>query len=152
MRPVGPTLLVWADNWYQSWVRNLLCPCTLGWCRPEAQWTRGCEARVCSCVEPDRGMILAISLSGVSPWRCPILAQSGRRDHPVRHSGVSFGLVRRSLGFLSGGLSYIALSPDGAPGERCLTEAWPGSSGHDRWRNGVVHRGDHHYGEGRQRL
>ena len=48
-------------------------------------------------------MILAISLSGVSPWRCPILAQSGRRDHPVGHSGVSFGLVRRSLGFLPGG-------------------------------------------------
>ena len=50
-----------------------------------------------------QGMILAISLSGVSPWRCPILAQSGRRDHPVGHSGVSFGLVRRSLGFLPGG-------------------------------------------------
>jgi len=48
-------------------------------------------------------MMLEISLSGVSPWRCPILAQSGRRDHPVRHSGVSFGLVRRSLGFLPGG-------------------------------------------------
>src|SRR6185369_13415800 len=44
------------------------------------------------------------------------------------------------------------LSPDGAPGEGCLTEAWPGASGHDRWRNGVVCRGDHHYSEGRQRL
>ena len=32
-------------------------------------------------------MILVISLSSVSPWRCPILAQSGRRDHPVGHSG-----------------------------------------------------------------
>ena len=50
-----------------------------------------------------QGMILAISLSGVSPWRCPILAQSGQRDHPVGHSGVSFGLVRRSLGFLPRG-------------------------------------------------
>ena len=94
-------------------------------------------------------IILAISLSGVSPWHCPILAQSGRRDHPVDNSGVSFGLVRRSLGFLPGGLSYVALSPDGALGEGYLTEAWPGASGHDRWRNGVVRRGDHHYGEGR---
>ena len=46
-----------------------------------------------------QGMILAVSLSGVSPWRCPILALSGRRDHPVGRSGASFGLVRRSLGF-----------------------------------------------------
>ena len=99
-----------------------------------------------------QGMILAISLSGVFPWRCPILAQSGRRDHPAGRSVVSFGLVRRSLGFLPAGLSYVALSPNGAPGEGCLTEAWPGASGHDRWRNGVVRRCDHHYGEGRQRL
>ena len=99
-----------------------------------------------------QGMILAISLSGVSPWRCPILAQSGRRDHPVDHSWVSFGLVCQSLGFLPAGLSYVALSPNGAPGEGRLTEAWPGASGHDRWRNGVVHRGNHHYGEGRQHL
>ena len=99
-----------------------------------------------------QGMILAIFLSGVSPWRCPILAQSGRRDHPVGQSGVSFGLVRRSLIFLLAGLSYVALSPDGAPSEGCLTEAWPGASGHDRWHNGVVSRGDHHYGEGRLRL
>ena len=27
-----------------------------------------------------------------------------------------------------------------------------GASGHGRWRNGVVHRGNHHYSEGRQRL
>ena len=97
-------------------------------------------------------MILAISLSGVSPWRYPILAQSGRRDHPVGPSGVSFGLIRRSLGFLPAGLSYAALSPSGMPGDGCLTEACPGASGHDRWRNGVARRGDHHYGEGRQRL
>jgi len=97
-------------------------------------------------------MILAISLSGVSPWRCPILAQSGRRDHPVGRSGVSFGLVRRSLGFLPAGLSYVALSSNGAPSKGRLTEAWPEVSGHDRWRNGVVRRGNHHYGEGRQRL
>ena len=70
-----------------------------------------------------QGMILAISLSGVFLWRCPILAQSGRRDHPVGRSGVSFGLVRRSLGFLHAGLSYIALSPSGAPGDGCLNEA-----------------------------
>ena len=99
-----------------------------------------------------QGMVLAISLSGVSPWRCPILAQSGQRDHPVGHSGVPFGLVRRSLGLFPRGLSYVALSPDGAPGEGCLIEAWPGASSHGRWRNGVVRRGDHHYGEGRQRL
>ena len=56
--------------------------------------------------EPDlgdllvQGMILAISLSGVFPRRCPILAQSGRRDHSDSRSGVSSGLVRRSLGSL----------------------------------------------------
>ena len=64
-----------------------------------------------------QGIILAISLSGVSPGACPILAQSGRRDLSVDRSGVSFGLVRRSLGFLSAGLSYVALSPNSAPGE-----------------------------------
>ena len=95
---------------------------------------------------------MAISLSGVSPWRCPILAQSERRGHPVDHSGVSFGLVRQSLGFLPAGLSYVALSPDGAPGEGGLTEAWLGASGHGRWRNEAVCRGNHHYVEGRQRL
>ena len=99
-----------------------------------------------------QGTILAISLSGVSPWRCPIPAQSGRRDHPIGRSGVFFGLIRRSLGFLPAGLSYVALSPNGAPGEGRLTEAWPGASCHDRWRNGVVRRGNHHYDEGRQRL
>ena len=99
-----------------------------------------------------QGMILAISLSGVFPWRCPILAQSERRDHPVGRSGVSFGLVHRSLGFLPAGLSYVALSSNGVPGEGRFTEAWPGASGHDRRRNGVVRKGDHHYGEGRQRL
>ena len=62
-----------------------------------------------------QGMILAISLSGVFPWRCPILAQSGRRDHSDGRSGVSSGLVRRSLCSLPAGLSYVALSPDGAP-------------------------------------
>ena len=70
-----------------------------------------------------QGTILAISLSGVSPWRCPILAQLRQRDHPVGHSGVSFGLVHRSLGFLPVVLSYVALSPNGAPGEGRLTEA-----------------------------
>ena len=96
-----------------------------------------------------QGMILAISLSGVSPWRCPILAQSERRGHPVDHSGVSFGLVRQSLGFLPAGLSYVALPPNGAPGVGRLTEAWLGASGHGRWRNGVVRRGNHHYDKGR---
>ena len=99
-----------------------------------------------------QGMILAISLSGVSPGACPILAQSGWHNLPVDRSGVSFGLVYRSLGFLSAGLSYVALSPSGAPGEGYLTEAWPGASGHGRWRNGMVRRGNHHYGEGIQCL
>ena len=69
-----------------------------------------------------QGMILAISLGGAFPRCCPILAQSGRRDHPVSRSGVSFGLVRRSLGSLPVGLSYVALSPNGVPGEGRLTE------------------------------
>ena len=62
-----------------------------------------------------QGMILMISLSGVFPWRCPILAQSGRRDHSDGRLGVTSGLVRRSLCSLPAGLSYIALSLDGAP-------------------------------------
>ena len=62
------------------------------------------------------------------------------------------GLVRRNPCSLPAGLSYVALSPDGAPGEGCLTEASPAASGHTRWRNEVRHRGNHHYGEGRQRL
>ena len=88
--------------------------------------------------EPDlgdllvQGMILAISLSGVFPWCGPILAQSGQRDHSGGRSGVSSGLVRRSLRSLPAGLSYVALSPDDAPGEGGLTEAWPGASGHGR--------------------
>ena len=42
--------------------------------------------------------------------------------------------------------------PDDAPGEGCLTEVWPDASGHTRWCNEMVRRGNHHYGEGRQRL
>jgi len=86
------------------------------------------------------------------PWCCPILAQSGRCDHSDGRSGVSSGLVRRSPCSLPAGLSYVALSLDNVLGERCLTEACPVASGHTRWRNEVVHRGNHHYGEGRQRL
>jgi hypothetical protein len=41
---------------------------------------------------------------------------------------------------------------DGAPSEGCLTEVWPEASGHTRWRNEMVRRGNHHYSEGRQRL
>jgi len=37
---------------------------------------------------------------------------------------------------------------DSASGEGCLTKARRGSSGHARWRNGVVRRGDHHYAAG----
>ena len=55
-----------------------------------------------------QGMILSISLSGVSPWRCPILAQSGRLDHSGGRSGVFSGLVRRSLRPLSAGPSRVA--------------------------------------------
>ena len=80
------------------------------------------------------------------------MAQSGRHDHSDGRSGVSSGLVQRSPGSLPARLSYVALSPNGAPGEGRLTEAWPGASGHGRWRNEAVHRSSHHYGEGRQRL
>lgn len=44
------------------------------------------------------------------------------------------------------------VSRTGAPGEGRLTEVWPGASGHARWRNEMVRRGNHHYSEGRQRL
>jgi hypothetical protein len=97
-------------------------------------------------------MILAIFLGDAFPRCCPILAQSGRRGHWDGRSGVSSGLVRRSPCSLPAGLSYVALAPDGALGEGCLTEACPVASDHTRWRNKVVHRGNHHYGEGRQRL
>ena len=68
-------------------------------------------------------MILAISSGGTFPRCCPILAQSGRRDHSDGRSGVSSGLVRRNPCSLPAGLSYVVLSPDGAPSEGCLTEA-----------------------------
>src|SRR6185437_16197029 len=55
-----------------------------------------------------QGMILVIFLGDAFPRRCPILAQSGRRDRLGCHSGVSSGLVRRSLCSLSEGLSCIA--------------------------------------------
>jgi len=42
--------------------------------------------------------------------------------------------------------------PDGAPGEACLSEVWPGVSGHTHWCNERVRRGYHHYGGERQRL
>ena len=98
------------------------------------------------------GLILAIFLGGAFPRCCPILAQSGRRDHSDGRSGVPSGLIHRSPCSLPAGLSYVALSPDGAPGEGCLTEACPVASGHTRWRNEVVQRGNQHYGEGRQHL
>ena len=41
---------------------------------------------------------------------------------------------------------------DGAPGEGCLIEDWPGASGHARWSNEMARRGNHHYGGGKQRL
>ena len=41
-------------------------------------------------------IILAIFLGNAFPRCCPILAQSGRRDHSDGRSGVSSGLVRRS--------------------------------------------------------
>ena len=101
-----------------------------------------------------QGMILAISLGGTSPQCYPILAQSEWRDRSDSRSWVSSGLVRRSLCSLSAGLShaYSSCQPDSTPGEGCLTEVWLEASGHTRWRNEVVHRGNHHYGEGRQRL
>ena len=37
---------------------------------------------------------------------------------------------------------------DGTPDEGCLIVVRPGVSGHTRWRNGMVHKGNHHYGEG----
>ena len=70
-----------------------------------------------------QGMILKIFLGGAFPRCCPVLSQSGRRDHSGGRSGVSSGLVRRSPCSLPAGLSYVAMSPDGAPGEGCLTEA-----------------------------
>ena len=68
--------------------------------------------------------------------------------------GVTSGLVRLSL-CLRGYLVPLSRSPcqlDGAAGEGCLNEAWPGASGHARWRNEMAHRGNHHYDGRRQRL
>ena len=97
-------------------------------------------------------MILAILLGDAFPRYCPILAQSGRRDRLVGHSGVSSGLVRWSLCSLSAGLPtpplHSSCQLDSAPGEGCLTEVWPEASGHTRLRNEMVRRGNHNYGEG----
>ena len=41
---------------------------------------------------------------------------------------------------------------DGTPGEGCITEVRPGASGHARWCNEMVRRGNHHYGGGKQHL
>ena len=84
-------------------------------------------------------------------------AQSGRPGHSDGRSGVTFGLVRLGLHSLPVGLSCAPLSRspcqlDGAPGEGCLTEVWPGAFGHARWCNEMARRGNHHYGGGRQRL
>ena len=54
------------------------------------------------------GLILAIFLGNAFPWRCPILTQSGRRDYSDGRSGVSSGLVRRSLHPLPEEPSYVA--------------------------------------------
>ena len=99
-------------------------------------------------------MILAIFLDNGLPQCCPIPTQSGRPDHSDDRSGVTSGLVRLSL-CLRGYIVPLSRSPcqlDGAPGEGCLTEAWPGASGHARWRNEMAHRGNHHYDGRRQRL
>ena len=55
-----------------------------------------------------QGMILAISLGSAFPRCCPILAQSGQRNHSGDRSGVSSGLVHRSLRPLSAGPSRVA--------------------------------------------
>ena len=55
-----------------------------------------------------QGMILAIFLGNAFSRYCPILAQSRRRDRLAGHSGVSSGLVRRSLRPLSAGPSRVA--------------------------------------------
>ena len=55
-----------------------------------------------------QGLILAIFLGNAFPWRCPILAQSGRHDYSDGRSGVSSSLVRQSLRPLSAGPSRVA--------------------------------------------
>ena len=57
-----------------------------------------------------QGMILTIFLGNAFPRCCPILPQSGRRDHSDGRLGVSSGLVRQSLRSLSAGLSYASLA------------------------------------------
>ena len=53
--------------------------------------------------------------------------------------------------YLQGYLTSSFRSPcsqGSAPGKGFLTKIRWGTSGHARWRNGVVHRGNHHYGAG----
>jgi len=104
-----------------------LCLCTVG-AQSILVCRRGPHGRSgVGRLDPDdllgQGTILAIFLGGAFSRCCPILAQSGRRDHSDGRSGVSSGLVRRSPCSLPAGLSYVVLSPDGAPSEGCLTEA-----------------------------
>ena len=81
-------------------------------------------------------MILAIFSDNAFPRCCPILAQSGRRDHPDGRSGA---YVPRLRDYCMP-LLRSPCQPDGTPGEGCLTEVWPGASGHTRWRNEMVRR------------
>ena len=81
-------------------------------------------------------------------------AQLGRFGHSDGRSGITSGLVHLSL-CLWGYLVPLSRSPYqryGAPGEGCLTEAWPGAPGRARWRNEMARRGNHHYDGRRQRL
>ena len=101
-------------------------------------------------------MILAILLGDAFPGTVPSWLSRDCATAWLVTRGVSSGLVRQSLCSLSAGLSHASLrsscQPDGTPGEGCLTEVWPEASDHTRWRNEMVRRGNHHYGEGRQRL
>ena len=100
-----------------------------------------------------QGMILAVFSGDVFPGTVPSwLSRDGatawlvtRESPPILSAGAYVPSLR--------GYPTLPLrsscQPDGAPGEGCLTEVWLEASGHTRWRNEMVRRGNHHYGEGR---
>ena len=99
-----------------------------------------------------QGMILTIFLDNALPRCCLILLSRGglTTRRVVRGSPLVLS-VWAYIPYQQGYLTSPLRSPcqqDGTPGEGCITEVRPGASGHARWRNEVVRRGNHHYGGG----
>ena len=101
----------------------------VGWLDPGwFSWATGCPCAVPSRIS--RGGLITRMVVRGSP---PVLS--------------AWAYVPYLQGYLMSPLRSTCQQDD-TPGEGCITEVRPGASGHARWRNGVVRRGNHHYGAG----